>query len=82
MGLGISILRMDVEWLGLTSLKKVGNGDVALAWNKHLCYIEDLDLSPILQLPSQKLKLKDNKEKSECGKYKAAVPGTNVLTPF
>jgi hypothetical protein len=73
MGLGISLLNLDVEWLGLTSLKKVWNGDVALAWNNHLCYIEDLDLSPILAYPTQQLKLKDNKEKAECGKYKAAI---------
>ncbi|XP_060585170.1 epidermal growth factor receptor-like isoform X2 [Ruditapes philippinarum] len=66
MGLGISLLSLDVEWLGLTSLKKVWNGDVALAWNNHLCYIEDLDLSPILAFPTQQLKLKDNKEKAEC----------------
>lgn len=71
MELSLSVLGMDIEWLGLTSLKKVGNGDVAYAWNKNLCYIEDLDLSPIFTFPTQQLKLKDNKKKNECGKYKA-----------
>lgn len=70
-GLGLSVLGMDIEWLGLTSLKKVRNGNVAFAWNKNLCYVEDLDLSPIFTFPTQLLKLKDNKKKNECGKYKA-----------
>lgn len=83
-GLGISVLSMDIEWLGLTSLKKVRNGDIALGWNTKLCYIEDLDLSPIFAFPTQRLRLKENKDQKECGKYKAAFGAGHktFLTPI
>jgi hypothetical protein len=72
-GSGITLYGLDVEWLGLTSLKKVWNGAVLIVSNSHLCYIEDLDLSPILAFPYQEFILADNKGKAECGKYKTAI---------
>ncbi|XP_060585180.1 receptor tyrosine-protein kinase erbB-3-like [Ruditapes philippinarum] len=65
-GSGITLSTLHVEWLGLTSLKKVWNGDVRIVLNSHLCYIEDLDLSPILAFPYQKFILAHNKGKAEC----------------
>ncbi|KAL4217428.1 Receptor tyrosine-protein kinase erbB-2 [Mactra antiquata] len=62
----LSVFRLNIEWLGLTSLKKVWNGDIVIAWNVNICYVQDLDLSRIFEMPTQLLKLRDNKSGNRC----------------
>jgi len=65
------VLQTDIEYLGLTSLKQIKNGDVGLAKNKQLCYLHDIDLRIVFRAPTQKYKTVDNKNYTTCGKYKA-----------
>ena len=70
--LGLSVLNMKIEWLGLTSLKRVARGHVAIAWNDNLCYVDDLDLSPLFaHQTTQEIKRSGNKDQKLCGKYTA-----------
>ncbi|XP_045205394.2 epidermal growth factor receptor-like isoform X2 [Mercenaria mercenaria] len=65
-GFALNILKMDIQYLGLTSLHRISNGGVLIALNPRLCYIDNLDMSSIFGNPSQKILRKANKDKSEC----------------
>ncbi|XP_053389075.1 epidermal growth factor receptor-like, partial [Mercenaria mercenaria] len=67
-GASLSIQNTEIEFLGLTSLQRINNGNVELANNKYLCYLENLDMSLIFANTSQRLLKKANQNESECEK--------------
>ena len=73
---------MKISWLGLTSLKSIRNGDVGLAWNYNLCYIEDLRLRSLFDKPQQRSIKRDNKPNTDCGKYVATMGAGHNFNAF
>jgi len=69
---------MSLHYLGLTSLKSIGNGNVGLAWNNNLCYLAGLNLAPVFTIPTQLMKQKFNGDPKECGKYEANGAGPKI----
>ncbi|XP_045177592.2 epidermal growth factor receptor-like isoform X3 [Mercenaria mercenaria] len=65
-GIALNVLKMDIQYLGLTSLHHISHGGVLIALNPRLCYIDTLDMSLIFGNPTQKFLRKANKDKSEC----------------
>lgn len=73
-GISLNVLKMDIDYLGLTSLQRISNGKVLIALNTRLCYMHNLDMSPIFTNPIQTLVKKLNRNNSECGKCGRGLP--------
>ncbi|XP_053385686.1 receptor tyrosine-protein kinase erbB-4-like [Mercenaria mercenaria] len=65
-GNALTILKTEIENLGLISLRHVHNGDVLLGLNARLCFIYDLDMNSILTESTQNFRSIENRDKSKC----------------
>ena len=69
-GLALSVLKMNISYLGLTALETISNGNVMIAINKDLCYTDNLNMSEIFDYPSKQLLRKGkNMDPAKCGKF-------------
>lgn len=65
----LSVLKMEIEWLGLTSLKQIGTGKALIAFNPQLCFADTLNLTGIfLNSDTQKYEIYSNGDTALCGK--------------
>lgn len=62
----IRIFKTNLEYLGLSSLKEVKNGGVAIILNSNLCYVNNTDWLSITQ-GRQSVLLIRNKNETQCG---------------
>lgn len=69
---------MGIDYLGLTSLQRISNGRVIIALNTRLCYVHNLDMSPIFTNPIQTFVKRLNRNDSECGKCGRGVTEATV----
>ena len=58
---------VNLRYLGLTSLKKINNGNVAILWNENLCYTKELNLSGIFAHSNQRKMHSKNMNADQCG---------------
>lgn len=57
-----------IQSLGLRSLQGISDGDVAIMKNKNLCYADTVNWHSLFATPTQKTKIAQNRNKTECGK--------------
>nr|XP_033786195.1 epidermal growth factor receptor isoform X2 [Geotrypetes seraphini] len=60
------VANINITTMGMRSLKEVSDGDILLKSNPNLCYIESLNWTHLLKLPSQQVKFKENKPTINC----------------
>ena len=60
------IVKTSLVSLGLSSLKKINSGSVAILENKNLCYASTIDWDKIRKSPEHESLLSNNKNKSDC----------------
>nr|AXK69510.1 epidermal growth factor receptor 1b [Sinonovacula constricta] len=66
-GNALSVLKMNIEYIGLTSLRKIRNGNVMIALNSQLCYTHNLKMDNILNSPDDQLiRIYMNRPDEEC----------------
>lgn len=63
------IIKMGIDYLGLTSLRHIKRGEVLIAINPNLCYMHDLDMRPLFSSPIQKVTSVENSNNALCGKF-------------
>lgn len=62
------IVKTSLKFLGLTSLKKIHSGSVAILENKNLCYTDGIDWKKIKKSLEHGTLLQNNKKYEDCGK--------------
>ncbi|CAC5405099.1 EGFR [Mytilus coruscus] len=79
-GAALSVAYSSIEALNLTSLKRIRNGNVVIAFNDKLCYVETVKFTNLFRRKEQQAKVVKNRSKLECeltGKRCSSVCGTN-----
>ncbi|GAB1603004.1 epidermal growth factor receptor-like isoform X1 [Argonauta hians] len=61
----LSILKTQIEYLGLVKLKHIRNGNVVIRHNENLCYAETIKFSSIFTSSKQKANLPKNGQRCE-----------------
>ncbi|XP_072296981.1 epidermal growth factor receptor [Eucyclogobius newberryi] len=64
--LSLAIAQLDIEYLGLRSLKEISDGDVAIMTNQNLCYTNENHWSRLFKSKSQTVTMDKNSDEAKC----------------
>lgn len=67
------MIQLDIDYLGLRSLKEISDGDVAIMKNKNLCYTNKSLWERLFKLDSQIATVEENADAATCGELSAAL---------
>ncbi|KAJ0011945.1 hypothetical protein NQD34_012920 [Periophthalmus magnuspinnatus] len=62
----LAIAQLDIEYLGLRSLKEISDGDVAIMKNQNLCYTKESHWSHLFKSKSQAVNIDKNSDEATC----------------
>lgn len=69
----VIMIQLDIDHLGLRSLKEISDGDVAIIKNKNLCYTNKSLWERLFKLDSQIATVEENADAATCGELSAAL---------
>lgn len=61
---------LNIEYLGLRSMKEISDGDVVIIRNKNLCYTDKSHWEELFKSKSQTVNIEGNADAATCGKLK------------
>ncbi|XP_075777832.1 epidermal growth factor receptor isoform X1 [Pelodiscus sinensis] len=61
----LAVVNLNINFLGLRSLKEISDGDVVIMKNKNLCYVETLNWNKLFATETQNTKI-SNRKQNEC----------------
>lgn len=67
-GASLSVAYSSIEALNLSSLKRIRNGNVVIAFNDRLCYANTVKFTNLFRRKEQLATVVKNRSKLECGK--------------
>lgn len=77
----VVMTQLNIDYLGLRSLKEISDGDVVIIKNQNLCYTTKSHWKRLFKSESQSATIEENDDVSKCGKL-INLPTLNAVRPF